>query len=154
MVKFHFENFLINEDIYSGVLYFYFKFMNAALVSIKVYAFSSLEANTVPICFSGKDNSSPRSGIFIFVFYSNSEQSFFLVHDFVFCFFEVKMVFQLFPCSASLFILCRMEILERISTRIQLSMMKGVLQNWVAGQWKYLSSLIFSGTIFFSFAVN
>ena len=40
----------------------------------------------------------------------------------------------------------RMEILERISTRIQLSVMKGVLQNWVVGQWKYLFSFIFLAT--------
>ena len=44
--------------------------------------------------------------------------------------------------------ICRMETLERTSTKILLSVMKGVLQNWVAELWRYLSLPIFSGCLF------
>lgn len=45
---------------------------------------------------------------------------------------------------------CRMGALEKTSTKIPLNAMKGVLQNWVVGLWKYLSSLIYLGIVFYN----
>ena len=42
----------------------------------------------------------------------------------------------------------RTETLERTSTKILFSVMKGVLQNWATEPWRYLSLPIFSGCSF------
>ena len=128
--------------------YFSFQYMSSALVSIRTDAFSSLEANAVHIPL-WKSQFKPLAWHIYFCFVQRQWTKLFPVQFVLFL--GMKMGFQLFLCSASLFILSRMGILERISTRIQLSVMKGVLQNWVAGQWKYLFSLIFSGTKFVDF---
>lgn len=56
--------------------------------------------------------------------------------------------FLLFP---HLWFLCRMEVLERTSTRTLLSVTKDDLQNWVVEQLKFLSLPIFSGNPSFLF---